>query len=565
MLKRKIKPGNKNQKAKRSRFVLLIGDEGAILLLVEGNTVIRRLFAASSEKDSVAAFTELLNSFPKTPVYCLVDMIDQSYVRHTLPPVTAIGLRKIIQRRLERDFPRDDIKGSIVIGREKTGRKDWHVMLISLAYNNQLKKWLDFILDRPNRLMGIYLLPVECEQIIAKISNALFPENAKKQKASKTLKGAPSAPAGEPQEAKWKMLVSHNKVGGVRQVILKEGKLIFTRLAQAGADGNAELVAGNIEQEMLNTVEYLKRLGFNEKAGLDIFVITSQDIRESLSRQRLPVRELKILTPFEVAELLDLQQAALSGDRYGDVVLAATFGMMPKPRLRLSLPIADKLEMLFMGRMAARIGGAMLSLLFLGVTIYNAIEYFYKAEAVEDYTRKTTSKQRELEEFQAQMKTLPSDINEINDVVTINTLITSGQENPLDLVERIYPKLDDRFLLHALEWKYSRAIKSAEPPTEPPFKIRFEVELGYAGGGWKNFIVESNEKVNSITDLFPGYQVKRSFLPGEVGDEDSISLSISGESEDPSAAKSGDKYTLSVELSGPDETAAPGQAPAPAM
>lgn len=564
MLKRKSTPGKKKQSAKRSRFVLLVGDEGVILLLIEGNAVTRRLFAATPEKENIAALIELLKSFPKTPIYCLVDMIDQSYVRHTLPPVTSIGLKKIIQRRLERDFPRDDIKGSIAIGREKTGRKDWHVLLISLAYNELLKKWLDIVLDQPNRLMGIYLLPVECEQIITKISNALFPEFAKKKKAPKKKKGAPSTPIDEPQEAKWKMLVSHHKVGGVRQVVLKEGKLIFTRLAQSGADGNAELIAGNIEQEMLNTVEYLKRLGFNEKAGLDIFVISSQDIKENLSGQRLPVQHFKILTPFETSELLNLEQAALSGDRYGDVVLAASFGAMAKPRLRLSLPVADKLERLFMGTTAVRAGGALLSLLFIGLTISGIADYFSKTEAVEDYTRKARNKQQELEEFQAQLKTLPADINEINDVVAINALITADTQNPLDLVEQLYPKMDERFLLQAFDWKYNRAVKTAEPSTEPPFTIRFEVELEYAGGEWKDFIEESDKKVNSIISLFPNYQVKRGFLPGQVGDADSLSLSISGEGDDPTAAKSGDTYTLSIELTGPDETATAGQ-PAPPL
>ncbi|MFO1241909.1 MAG: hypothetical protein U1E36_01700 [Rickettsiales bacterium] len=551
MLKRERKPKS-GSKSKKSRFVLMLGDEGAILILIEGNAVTRRLFAVTPEKENIGAFLDLLKEFSKTPIYCLVDMIDQSYVRHTLPPVTAIGLKKIIQRRLERDFPRDDLKGYIPIGREKAGRKDWHVLLISLAYGEILKKWLDIILDQSNRLAGIFLLPVESELIVNRIDQAVYPENykAKKSKLKKEKKDEIPA-SGIIEPSKWKMLVSHHKVGGVRQVVLKEGKLVFTRLAQAGSDGNAELVAGNIEQEMLNTVEYLKRLGYNEKSGLDVFVVVGQDIKENLSGQRLGARSVKSFTPFELAELLDLQQAALSGDRFGDVVIATMFGNSNKQLLKLTLPITEKLEKLFMGRMAIRVAGVLLSLTFIGLTINGLIGYFSQSEALSDYTRKANNKQMELEEFQTKLKTLPADVNEINDVVALYNILIADQQSPLELVEKLYPTIDDNFLLKTFDWKFNHALKSPESDAKSAFEIQLDFEVKYNGQEWKRFVDESDRKMDAVVALFPKYNIKRGFLPGQIGDADTMSLSISGESEDPSAAKSGDKYTLSLKLDGP--------------
>lgn len=537
----------------------MLGDDGAILILLEGVTVTRRLFAANTEKENVAAFVELFKEHSKTPIYCLVDMIDQSYVRHTLPPVTSLGLKKIIQRRLERDFARDDLKGYISIGREKAGRKDWHVLLIALAYSDHLRKWVDLVLNQSNRLAGIFLLPVESEQIVNKLDHAIFPEHAAAKKKSKRKKkdaeGAPSdIPVNEP--SKWKMLVSSHKVGGVRQIVLKEGKLVFTRLAQTATDGSAELVAGNIEQEMLNTVEYLKRLGYNEKAGLDVFIVVGQDIKDNLSGQRLGAKNIKIFTPYEISELLSLDQAALSGDRYGDVVIATMFGTSSKQRLKLTLPITEKLEKLFLARMGVRVAGVLLSIAFIGIAINGTIDYFSQTEAVSDYTRKAQNKQMELEEFQQKLKTLPADVNEINDVVALYNILVDGQENPLTLVDSLFPLLDDRFLVKSIDWKFNRALKSSDAELKPMFEIQLEFEAEYQGEEWKDFTAMSDAKMAAVSALFPKFNIKRGFLPGQIGAADTLSLSISGEAEDPSAAKVGDKFTLNLKMDGPIEDGA---------
>ena len=48
--------------SKRNCFVLIIGDEGAILTYIEKGAVARRLFAPSSEKQHIAPLLELLQN-----------------------------------------------------------------------------------------------------------------------------------------------------------------------------------------------------------------------------------------------------------------------------------------------------------------------------------------------------------------------------------------------------------------------------------------------------------------------------------------------------------------------
>src|SRR5688572_30641217 len=132
-LKRKPKEGGqkarssapKLSKGKKEHFTLFVGDDGAILVYMEGRTVVRRLFAPTATLDHTRTMTELMAQHPKAPIRILMDVIDQQYIRQTFPPVSPLSVGGLVDRRLKRDFPAEDLKGAIRLGREATARKDW--------------------------------------------------------------------------------------------------------------------------------------------------------------------------------------------------------------------------------------------------------------------------------------------------------------------------------------------------------------------------------------------------------------------------------------------------------
>ena len=205
-------PPSKNVRARSGKFVLFLGDEGAILVYLQGKKVLRRLFASSPEPANTRSLLEALSVDPKAPVTMLIDMMDQSFVRQTLPPVTQFSVSKLIKRRLDRDFAADDIKGAIILGREKGGRKDWNYMMVSLANTHLLNKWVELIAERPNPFGGIYLLPIEAELYTKTLVEKL----------------------GLKSNSEWQLLVSHNKVSGFRQVVLQEKAAQETGLIPGG-------------------------------------------------------------------------------------------------------------------------------------------------------------------------------------------------------------------------------------------------------------------------------------------------------------------------------------------
>src|SRR5690606_6751340 len=106
---------------KHRHFILSVGADGAILVHMEENRVLKRMFAPSPAREDTRHFDAVLKSDRQARISVLVDIMDQSFLQQTLPPVSALSIDKLIKRRLERDFAEDDIKGALPMGRSREG------------------------------------------------------------------------------------------------------------------------------------------------------------------------------------------------------------------------------------------------------------------------------------------------------------------------------------------------------------------------------------------------------------------------------------------------------------
>ncbi|MBY0406463.1 MAG: hypothetical protein K2Q01_02135, partial [Rickettsiales bacterium] len=256
----KIEKKGKGRFLPGTRFVLFVGDEGTILLYMRENVVVSRQFVPDASEQNLEELRATLDKDPKAPFSLAIDSLDQSYVQQSLPPVSSMSVKKLINRRLDRDFGPEDIKGAVLLGRDAGGRKDWNFLMVSIERSRQISMWLDFAFSLPNRFSGIYLVSVETEIVLKNLERAM---------------GVPKGGTG----SKWKFFISHNKVGGFRQVILHNGRIIFTRMAQPIGEATPEVLAGNIEQEMQSTMEYMKRLAYDPADGLDIYIIAASALK----------------------------------------------------------------------------------------------------------------------------------------------------------------------------------------------------------------------------------------------------------------------------------------------
>lgn len=447
--------------AKRGTFVLTIGDEGGILTYLQGKSVVRRIFAATPNYADTRPFVDLMNHDPKAPLYVLVDLMDQSYIQQSLPPVSSLSINNLIKRKMERDFSAEDLKGALPIGREKTGRKDWRYLFVVLNNTPQLQAWMDVVVEQPNRMVGIFLLPVELELFIKRLDAALQGEK-KKLLAKKTAE----------EDNRWQLLVAHNKVGGFRQVVLKGGKLIFARLAQPIGENIPEVIAGNIEQEISVTIEYLKRLGFTQDQKMEVVVIASEEIKGAISPKNVHVQSVRVLTPFQAGELLNLPGVSEPQDKYADTLLAAAFASSSKHLLKLQTPLMEKLNLYAQSLMAVRYGGVLAAVVAVSYGIYSLIALPEYSGKISSYENRIKTAEVELVKVQEEERKFPDDLDKMSDLVAIHQALQDLGHNPLEAINH-YAKVESeqQALLTSYEW--TQAVDLKEVKTTPEGQLQF--------------------------------------------------------------------------------------------
>jgi len=501
--------------AKQERFVLLLGDEGAILVYTKGKRVQRRLFAPSPQPEHTKTMIELMGAHPRVPLRILVDSIDQQYIRHVLPPVSALSISKLVQRRLDRDFPPEDIKGALQIGRDRTGRKEWNYLLISLANTAQIQGWMDVMLEQPNQLLGVHLVPVETQHYYPAIAN-LVPQ--------RTYEGT---------RATWKLLVSHNKVGGFRQVVLKDGKLAFTRLAQSLDDAIPAVVAGNVEQEILNTMEYLRRLGYTDSGTLEIVAIVAQEVKEALDLKRFNAAGAYALSPVEVADLLGLEQAALSADRYGDVVMATHFATVRKPSLRLMSKYGKQLAQFYQIRMGARLAGGVLVALLMLSSLSNLLSFIMDSSEASSLNSKQTQVQSQIADVQQDLQGLDIDTSMKSAVVGVIELFEPYKYSPLDFVQKLAPMLSKGISVVSYDWQRKELPGGADTTTimasnlaNPSVVVTVEFEFAGPFADKDQYAKTVRDYVDSLKAALPEFAVQSDNLPGQSAGNDKVEVSF---------------------------------------
>lgn len=474
-------------------FVIVIGDEGAVLTYIKDNRVERRLFAVKADIQHTNAMRELLASAKHAPIFALLDVMDQQYVRQTFPPVSALSLNKIVKRRLDRDLPPDDIKGALQLGRDTQGRKEWQYMLASVSQTPELQAWLGMLLEQENSFKGLYLLPIESMNFL------------------KSLAGAAS------DEAPWQILFVHTKVGGFRQVVLNNGKLVFTRLSQVTDETNHLFVAGSVEQEIQNTLDYLRRFDLESNRVVQAYVIVGPEVKEQVDMNRFNFASYTMLTPYEVGEAMGLENAALFADTYGDIVLAHAF-MKHSPVKRLMPASAERMAQLELGIRSAKIAAAVSIALFGLLSLNVGIQYIGVASERSDVAAKDKTLQAELKRLrnvidgQAEVEKLA------NTVTTLWNSKKLGDHVPLDFVKQLAPFIPEDVRVMMLDWKKLDIPKSGvtiRGPTDVDIVIDVEFTGAYSDD--VAYANAANAFYTTLQQNFPRYVVEAVGMPGGAG------------------------------------------------
>lgn len=444
---------------------IAIGEEGAVVVHSEAGYAKTKLFVRSTEVDDSAKLVELLEKHTLVPIYIYIDTLDQSYVQRTLPGVGQIGINSIAQKRLDKEVPKGYFKAHVQIGRSMSGRQDWIFTFISAAFEHPLSTWINFLMPFKNVITGIYFMPVELYAVVQKLKKLAIENrqyNVQEDKKSKTKRTLLDLlrPKASASESKWELYFSQNKTGGFRQVAFQDGKIIFSRLINNINDPSAEVVAGNIEQEIANSIEYMTRLSLGKEKEIDVYLVIAGDIIKHLRKDRIRSNNLFSFTPFELAHKLKVPEASTEKDKFADPTILTFFSKQTAKYITLHTDATRKVYWLtqFIDK--------------LGVVIYLLIPILFIANlyfingiidiksSIKQIQNKTLGFAAQLTEQNKNLSLVSSkiqdslDIDHVNEISDVYGFLNKYNVMPTDVVFRLSSSLPQYARIKSIKWDY---------------------------------------------------------------------------------------------------------------
>ncbi len=319
----------------KKNFTISIGDFGVIIALHHGSEVISKILVSSMDEESKVKIRELLTQNPY-PIYVLLDNADQNYVRKSYPPTNVISLKQVIKRQELIEYTRNkNILQNHYFYKDKV-KKKWQCTFVSVNKSPEIDKWIDFLLEVPNRLMGIYMLPIE----VYSLCNDLF----QLIKVEKDIKVNDDTVIS---------LVSQNKVSGIRQVAFNKKSIIFTRVINYNFEDPS--FPKQFEQDIFRTNEYLKMVFPTIRSENVNFINILSD--KILSKVVGLTEELGAFnyTPSQVVQKLKISNAVPKEENFSDVIIANIFVNNKKKLLKFSNSKISYLEKFYLSLKAATI------------------------------------------------------------------------------------------------------------------------------------------------------------------------------------------------------------------
>lgn len=294
-------------------YSLLIGSNGILIKFNNNYKTLKSIFIKNfnEEIDTVKDFFKINT---KSNLILFLDNIGQNYNHKKFPNLMPWDLKQIVNRKFNFEIPINDLRAKIYLGKDKATKENKFVF-ISSGIDNYIKYVLDFVDTIPNIINGIYMFPLESQNILQNIFKKLHLIKKKKPK--------------------WTLLLLQNQISGIRQIVFKENQIMFTRFLESSENGfeNRDLKTKILfyENDIIKTISFIKRFSIDFKSNdLIIISITSNDIKTILNKINLQNIKTFFFTPFESKILFNKKIAIKSDELFCDDILEKSIIFSPK-------------------------------------------------------------------------------------------------------------------------------------------------------------------------------------------------------------------------------------------
>lgn len=498
-------------------IVVTIGNYGAVVALHEGNNMKNKIFL---DDLTDAAQVELKTFFSKNKsasIYVLLDTIDQSYKKKVYPMVRRGDLSRIIKRDMASDGDKESMKNYILLNNKKislspkkqSASNRWECLFVSSSNSETINKWMTFLLDLENPLVGIYMLPIETYNVFKLLKKSIVSQSKIKNKHNDLY-----------------CIVMQNKVSGIRQVVFSDQGIVFTRVVNYNF-GQSDFLE-KYEQDIYSTFEYLKRLfpdlSINE---LDIVNILPAEALEALKNFN-NAAEINFVnyTPFKAASELGYSNLLPQDSSFCDLLISKVFSK-EKKLLKFTTPKVLILSRLFFGAKFSHYLNLLSIALICAVGLFTITTQNLIGETLATAEIEKYSAMQQLTKLKSSMvkgdKMIEDgediDIEEVIDFGKTEEMFGSVGINFFDYYAKL--KFLKNFNLTLNKFSYSLQSFDVRMPSNPAYQINFGGELFNESGDIEDLFREfdnlnSEVKKNISKDSSSKDKLKSSELPRDI-------------------------------------------------
>lgn len=243
-----------------ARTVLLMTDDALAVYAAKG-TAARLLESAPWDTPGFAGHVGHLiaQEGGGAPVLVLADTTEQHYKKDTLVKASALDKAAMVQRKLAIAFPRHTLRGAMALAEKKSDggalAQNFYI-LAALPDSQALSQTMAAVLQSGAQVAGVSLLPVESVGLVAELA-------------------ARTADSESGKSFGWKVLLTQNAGGGLRQIVTKDGEMALTRMTPIVENPEADphAWAEAVAREFQATVEYISRFGYRDRDPLHVMVV----------------------------------------------------------------------------------------------------------------------------------------------------------------------------------------------------------------------------------------------------------------------------------------------------
>ena len=309
------------------------------------------------------------------------------------------------------------------------------------------------------------------------------------------------------------MLIGQHEAGGLRQVIVKDGRLALTRMtppSEGGLQGPG-WVEGVIH-EFKATLTYITRFGYAADDGLDVIVVCGDAEKKIFDQKTLPVTNFQCIRIADALAVIGSRGRSLGEINFGDALHAA----WASKKMFLAVPIeVPSIQRIMIPRLASRIASVALVFSFLilvGLAFSVYSEYVPLKDSVAQKRSQKVPLDLEYGQEAKKFAALPVKPFIVRKTLAVQELLDDSSINITPTLNVLRNALDDDIRLEELTVEHSPA---AVARNRGSVKIVFR--FTFAGRMSEEQKVGRTERVaQTMKQFFPGYDVVISAMFGRI-------------------------------------------------